>query len=38
MYFVFIPALTSKYESLQVVPKIYLLRVFFFCRKLKLIS
>ena len=32
IYFVFIPTLTHKYESLQVFYKIYSLRIFFSCR------
>ena len=38
IYFVFIPTLTHKYESLQVFSKIYLLRVFFSCKRFKLMS
>ena len=38
IYFVFIPTLTCKYESLQVFSKIYSLRVFFSCMRFKLMS
>ena len=38
IYFMFILTLTRKYESLQVFSKIYSLRVFFYCKRFKLMS
>ena len=38
IYFVFTPTFTCKYKSLQVFSKINSLRVFFSCRKFKLMT